>query len=144
MTVHDANLKRRAAKERPRNGHRTVLRSSSISESLTCANRRERDMAGADSPYLPERSTMLITKKRCGAVFTLRGWAIAVLTEAGAIRECEHHGWMQDRGDPHARARALLMASEDPPPGLAADEARAAIEDVLGEVGDTCPECPPE
>jgi hypothetical protein len=26
---------------------------------------------------------------------TMRGWAIDVLHEAGAIRECEEHGWMQ-------------------------------------------------
>jgi hypothetical protein len=26
--------------------------------------------------------------------------AIFVLREAGAIRECEEHGWMQDRADP--------------------------------------------
>jgi hypothetical protein len=35
----------------------------------------------------------------------LRGWAIGMLLEADAIRECEHHGWMQDRADPHARER---------------------------------------
>jgi len=27
----------------------------------------------------------------------------AVLLEAGAIHECEEHGWMRDRTDPHAR-----------------------------------------
>jgi hypothetical protein len=26
-----------------------------------------------------------------------------VLHEAGAIRECDVHGWIQDRADPHAR-----------------------------------------
>jgi hypothetical protein len=30
-----------------------------------------------------------------------RLWAISVLQEAGAIRECEEHGWMQDRADPN-------------------------------------------
>jgi hypothetical protein len=29
----------------------------------------------------------------------MRGWAIDVLQEAGAIRECEAHGWMQDRAE---------------------------------------------
>jgi hypothetical protein len=91
-----------------------------------------------------ERSFMLSTPERRGAIRTLRGWAIAVLTEAGAIRECEHHGCMQDRADPNARARALSMAREEPPPGLSADQACAAIEDVLGGIGDTCPECAPE
>ena len=31
--------------------------------------------------------------------------------EVGAIRECEEHGWMQDRSDPHARERALDIAA---------------------------------
>jgi hypothetical protein len=87
---------------------------------------------------------MLRAEERRTAIRTLRGWAIAVLTEAGAVRECEHHGWMQDRADPHARARALRIGHDDPPPGLSADEACAAIEDVLGGIGDTCPECEPQ
>ncbi len=28
--------------------------------------------------------------------------AVSVLREAGAIRECEQYGWMQDRADPRA------------------------------------------
>jgi hypothetical protein len=40
---------------------------------------------------------MLMTKERPRAIRTLRGWAISVLQEAGAIRECEEHGWIQDR-----------------------------------------------
>jgi hypothetical protein len=48
-----------------------------------------------------------MTKERRPAIRTLRGWAISVLDEAGAIREYEEHGWMQDRADPHARERAL-------------------------------------
>jgi hypothetical protein len=64
---------------------------------------------------------MLMTRERRPAIRTLRGWAINVLNEAGAIRECEDHGWMQDRADPHARERAVDIAREDPPPwGLAA------------------------
>lgn len=35
---------------------------------------------------------MLMTKERRPAVRTLRGWAISVLLEVGAIRECEGHG----------------------------------------------------
>jgi hypothetical protein len=38
---------------------------------------------------------------------TLRGWAILVLHEAGAIRECEEHGWMQDRADPYCSRAGL-------------------------------------
>jgi hypothetical protein len=49
---------------------------------------------------------MLMTRERRPAIRTVRSWAINVLNEAGAIRECEDHGWMQDRADPHARERA--------------------------------------
>jgi hypothetical protein len=85
-----------------------------------------------------------MTKDRRPAIRTLRGWAISVLHDAGAIRECEEHGWMQDSADPHARERAFIIAGEDPPPGISPDEAVAEIRDVLDSIGDTCPECPPE
>ena len=87
---------------------------------------------------------MLVTKERRPAIRTLRGWAISVLQEAGAIRECQEHGWMQDSADPHARERAFNIARRDPPKGTSADEALAAIVEVLGSIGDTCPECLPE
>jgi len=87
---------------------------------------------------------MLMTKERRPAIRTLRGWAISVLQEAGAIRECEEHGWMQDRADPHARERAVVAARQDPPPGLSPEEAVAEVRDVLDSIGDTCPECPPD
>jgi hypothetical protein len=87
---------------------------------------------------------MRMTKERWPAIRTLRGWAINVLQEAGAIKECDEHGWMQDRGDPHARDRALAIARHDPPPGISAEEASAEIREVLDSIGDTCPECPPE
>ncbi|MET4036383.1 MULTISPECIES: hypothetical protein [unclassified Bradyrhizobium] len=87
---------------------------------------------------------MLMTKERRTAIRTVRGWAIAVLQETGAIRECEYHGWMQDRADPHARERALEIARLDPPRGLSPEAATAAVTEVLDSFGDTCPECPPE
>jgi hypothetical protein len=87
---------------------------------------------------------MLMKKKRRSAIRTLRGWAISVLQEAGAIRECEEHGWMQDRADPHARERALAAARQDTPSGVASEQAVAEVRDVLDSIGDTCPECPPE
>src|SRR5437660_2749601 len=88
--------------------------------------------------------SMLMTSERRPAIRTLRGWAISVLQEAGAIRECETHGWMQDRADPHARERAFDIARQDAPDGLSQAEAVAEIEDVLASIGDTCPECPPD
>jgi len=86
---------------------------------------------------------MLMTRERRPAIRTLRGWAISVLHEAGAIRECEEHGWMQDRADPHARERAFEIARQDPPPGVSPDEAIAEVREVLNCAGDTCPECAP-
>lgn len=82
--------------------------------------------------------------KRRPAIRTLRGWAIHVLQDAGAIHECEEHGWMQDRADPHARERACDIARQDPPAGVAPDEAAAEVRDVLDSIGDTCRECPPQ
>lgn len=87
---------------------------------------------------------MLMTKERRPAIRTLRGWAIHLLHEAGAIRECEEHGWAKDRADPHARERAFVIARRDPPPGASLEQAIAEIHDVLDSIGDTCPECPPE
>jgi len=49
---------------------------------------------------------------------------------------------MKDRADPHARERAIATARRDPQHGLFPDGAAAAIDDVLGSIGDSCPECP--
>ena len=87
---------------------------------------------------------MLMTRERRSAIRTLRGWAISVLQEAGAIRECEEHGWMQDRADPHARERAFDAARQDPPAGVSSQAAAVAIAEVLDSMGDNCPECPAE
>jgi hypothetical protein len=84
---------------------------------------------------------MLMFKERRPAIRTLRGWAIGVLQEAGAIRECEEHGWMQDRADAHARERAYDIARQDAPAGVSARAAAVAIAEVLESIGDTCPEC---
>jgi len=85
---------------------------------------------------------MLMTKERRPPIRTLRGWAITILNEAGAVRECEEHGWMQDRAV-HARERAFDIARRDPPPGVSSQAAAVALAEVLDSIGDTCPECPP-
>lgn len=51
---------------------------------------------------------MLMFEERPPAIGTLSGWASSVLRKAGAILECEEHGWTQDRADPHARQEAKL------------------------------------
>jgi hypothetical protein len=78
---------------------------------------------------------MLRTIEPRRAIRTLHGWAISVLLEAGAIREREEHGWMQDRADPHARERAFDVARQDPPTGVYAQAAAAAITEVLDSIG---------
>jgi hypothetical protein len=88
---------------------------------------------------------MLTTAKtKPSKIRSLRGWAIEVLTDAHAIRECEDLGWMRDRADPHARERASSIAREEPPPGVSPEAAAAELWEVLESIGDTCPECPPE
>jgi hypothetical protein len=84
---------------------------------------------------------MPMTKEKRLPTRTLSGWAVAVLSEAHAIRECEDHGWMRDRADPHARDRAILVAQQDPPAGVSVEQAIEAIKDALSSIGDTCPEC---
>jgi hypothetical protein len=84
---------------------------------------------------------MLMIKEKRPAIRTLHGWAISVLQEAGAIHECEEHGWMQDRADPHARDRAFDIGRRDPPQGVSAQDAVGAVTEVLDGIGDTCPEC---
>jgi hypothetical protein len=91
-----------------------------------------------------EMIAMLMMKERQPAFRTIEGWARMVLLEVGAICECEEHGWMKDRSDPHARERALLTARHEPPPGISLERAVAAVRDLLDTIGDTCPECPPE
>ena len=87
---------------------------------------------------------MLMTKERRPAIRTLRGWAINLLQEAGAIHECEEHGWVRDRADPHAREHAIGLARQDHPDVISEADAVAVVRAVLESIGDICPECPPD
>jgi hypothetical protein len=87
---------------------------------------------------------MLVMKERQPAVRTIEGWATSVLLKADAIRECEEQGWMKDRADPHARERAIEIASERLLLGLSQGKAVAAVRDVLNSIGDACPDCSPD
>ena len=84
---------------------------------------------------------MSTTTETRPAIRTLGGWAISVLHEAGAIRECEKHGRMQDREAPHARERAFDIARRNPPPDISPQAAMVAVAEILDGIGDTCPEC---
>ncbi|MGJ4929283.1 hypothetical protein ACQR1I_24750 [Bradyrhizobium sp. HKCCYLS2038] len=86
---------------------------------------------------------MSVTVTRRNPIRSLEGWAVAALREAGAVVDCDEHGWMHERGDPYAVARALRLACDDPPRGVSPADATAAIEQILGAIGDTCPECSP-
>ena len=83
----------------------------------------------------------MLTKERRPDFRTLERWATSVLLEAGAIHECDAHGWAKDRADPHAREMAESIAREHPLSGLSPEECVAAVQGVLETVGDTCPEC---
>ena len=80
-------------------------------------------------------------KEKRPAFRTIEGWAISILLEAGAICECEEHGWMKDRTDPQVRQRAIEIARQYPPLTVSLAHATAAVERVLGSIGDTCLEC---
>jgi hypothetical protein len=90
-----------------------------------------------------EGFSMRVTGKR-SATRTDRGWVITVLQEAGAIRECEEHGWMQDCSATRTPASALDIASKHPPAGLSVQTTVEAVTEVLSSIGYTCPECPDE
>jgi hypothetical protein len=84
---------------------------------------------------------MLMLRERRLGYRTIEGWAIGILLDSGAIKECEEHGYMRCRGDPDARERAYATAREAPFAGASIEEAVAALHDVLGSIGDTCPDC---
>lgn len=84
---------------------------------------------------------MLMMKERPPAWRTIERWAIQLLLEEGAIKQCPDHGYMQCRGDPYARTRAFQAAREEPPAGLSPEDAVAVLRDVLNGIGDACPEC---
>jgi hypothetical protein len=98
-------------------------------------------LALTEEPTMPARDSslqelrMLVKKKHRSPIRTLEGWAIGVLLEAGPIRECEEHGWMRDRADPHARERAFDVARQDPPTGLSRQAAAVVIADALNSIG---------
>lgn len=53
---------------------------------------------------------MLMFEERLQATGTFSGWAISVLRKAGAIRECEEHGWTQDSAPHRQRDRPARSA----------------------------------
>lgn len=72
---------------------------------------------------------------------TLDGWAVSILRDAHAIRECEEHGWAKDLTDPRALAHARSAAVDHPFVGASSDDCIDAINRVMASMGDTCPDC---
>ena len=63
---------------------------------------------------------MLMVRAKRPATRPLRGWAISVLHEAGAIKECEEHIWMQEATALPGNEAALRVAIDEViPPSLA-------------------------
>ena len=83
----------------------------------------------------------VVVEKRREPYRSLRGWAVGLLLETGAIRECVDHSHLCDATDPDAWRRARRIASISPFRGVTPAEAVAMIEDIMRSIGDTCPEC---
>jgi hypothetical protein len=83
----------------------------------------------------------MLTRERRPDYKAVDRWATRLLLEAGAIHECDAHGWAKVRTDPHAREQAVRTAREEPLAGLSRDEAVTVVKEMLEAVGDTCPEC---
>ena len=72
---------------------------------------------------------------------TLEGWALGLLLEHHAIRECEEHGHIKDKADPDAWNRAREAAHDNPYPGTSPAVSVAALDNVMRSIGDICPDC---
>lgn len=89
---------------------RSGRRRSPISESLlfvSSRNGRRRTRIRSSDGAVCDADAQGREGRRTG---TVCGCAVSVLQEAGAVRECEEHGWMRDRADPYAGERAFDIA----------------------------------
>jgi len=80
-------------------------------------------------------------KKQRAAARSIEQFAIGLLLECHAIRECPDHGHMRDNTDPGAVRKACDTARTHPFPGATPNESVAAIDEALKWIGDTCPQC---
>jgi len=62
---------------------------------------------------------------------------------APIARECEEHGWMQNRADPYAGDRGLAAALQDPPQALL--QTRPSPKSAMSStrLATPAPDCPP-
>jgi len=68
-------------------------------------------------------------------------WVYGVLLEAGAITECQVHGYLFSELDDDAFEQAKKIARKNPWIGLSPDEAVAAVEDAFYDLGYECQGC---
>ena len=72
---------------------------------------------------------------------TVQGWALGTLIDQGAVTECDHHGHRKDRSDPDAWERAREEAWRHTFPGATPETCLKALDEVMGSIGETCPDC---
>jgi len=87
------------------------------------------------------KTAPIFADARRPAYRTIERWAMSILIDVRAIRECEEHGWAKNQNDPAAWELARQTAREDPFPGSTPEESLAAIDDVMSSIGDSCPNC---
>lgn len=95
------------------------------------------NLIGDSASFLQKEFYMAASHPR-----TLEGFATVILLEQHAIAECEHHGYIRDRADPHALARAREAAGRERFQRTTKEDRTKAVDDVMRSIGDTCPECP--
>lgn len=67
------------------------------------------------------------------------GWAVHMLRDAGALTECENHGYLMDEGDDMAFEDAVAAGVQES--GDSEAKVRQQLQDVLNEYGEECPGC---
>ncbi|RUM26641.1 hypothetical protein EFQ99_00040 [Rhizobium vallis] len=68
-----------------------------------------------------------------------RQWAESMLLDAGALKECELHGYLVDQMDSSAFEDAVLAGRQESSEN---EEAiRHKLQNVLNDYGDECPGC---
>ena len=68
-----------------------------------------------------------------------RAWAVQLLLDAGALAECENHGYLTDEMDSGAFDDGVAAGVRDS--GESEARVRQRLQDVLDEHGDECPGC---
>ncbi|MCA1336888.1 hypothetical protein [Pseudooceanicola marinus] len=68
-----------------------------------------------------------------------RAWAVQLLLDAGALAECENHGYLTDELDSAALDDAVAAGMRSS--GDSEAKVKRRLQDVLDEYGEECPGC---